>query len=93
MAELNQNNRSSQEGDVLNLSTDGSSYEVATNSEIYGLQQQVISHKEKANALMDTIKLSVNDPYVSSLIYLYNKEMDCVSKLSDNIDIMYENES
>jgi hypothetical protein len=73
-------------------STDGSSYEVATNSEIYGLQQQVISHEEKANALLDTIKLSVNDPYVSSLIYLYNKEMDCVSKLSDNIDIMYENE-
>ncbi|CAB3990938.1 Hypothetical predicted protein [Paramuricea clavata] len=73
-------------------STDGSSYEVATNSEIYGLQQQVISHKEKANALMATIKSSVNDPYASSLISLYNKEMDCVSKLSDNIDIMYENE-
>jgi hypothetical protein len=55
-------------------STDGSSYEVATNSEIYGLQQQVISHKEKANALMDTIKLSVNDPYVSSLISYTTKK-------------------
>ena len=74
-------------------STDGFSYEVATNSEIYGLQQQVISHKEKAIALVDTIKSSVNDPYVCSLISLYNKEMDCVSKLLDNIDIiMYENE-
>ncbi|CAB3986350.1 Hypothetical predicted protein [Paramuricea clavata] len=77
--------------DVLNvLGTDNKN--LAKPPKIYGLQQQVISHKEKANALMATIKSLVNDPYVSSLISLYNKEMDCVSKLSDNIDIMYENE-
>jgi hypothetical protein len=68
------------------------SFEVHNNSDIYKLQQEVILHKEKAETLMDAIKTSVKDPYVSSLISLYNKEMDYVSTLTDNIDVMYEKE-
>lgn len=73
-------------------SSDGSSFEVRKDSAIHSLQQQVIVHKEKAKVLMDAIKSSVSDPCVSSLISLYNKEMDCVSTLTNNIDIMYEKE-
>ena len=73
-------------------SRDSSSFEHVKDSVIHGLQEELILHKEKAISLMDEIKSSVKDPLTSSLISLYNKEMEHVFELSTNIDTMYEKE-
>ena len=73
-------------------SSDSSSFEHSKDSVIHGLQQELIVHKEKAVSLMDAIKSSVKDPLISSLISLYNKEMEHVFALTENIDTLYEKE-
>jgi hypothetical protein len=49
-------------------------------------------HKDKARTMMEAIMSSVNDTYLRSLLCMYNKEMDCVSALTESIDILYEKE-
>ena len=73
-------------------SSDSSSFEHSKDSVIHGSQQELIVHKEKAISLMDAIKSSVKVPLTSSLISLYNKEMEHVFALTENIDRLYEKE-
>ena len=73
-------------------SSGSSSFQRSTDSVIHGLQQELIVHKEKAISLMDAIKSSVMDPLTSSLISLYNKEMEHVFALTENINTLYEKE-
>ena len=68
------------------------SFEVRRDSETHRLQQEVALHKQKAKTMMDCIMSSVDNTYLRSLLCMYNKEMDCVSALSENIDILYEKE-
>ncbi|CAB4018602.1 Hypothetical predicted protein, partial [Paramuricea clavata] len=69
------------------------SFEVRRDSEIHQLQQEVaLIHIQKAKTMMDCIMSSVDNTYLRSLLCMYNKEMDCVSALSENIDILYEKE-
>jgi hypothetical protein len=68
------------------------SFEVRRDSKIHRLKQEVALHKQKAKTMMDCIMSSVDNTYLRSLLCMYNKEMDCVSALSENIDILYEKE-
>lgn len=73
-------------------STSTSSFEVRGDSEIHSLHQKVACHRQKAKTLMDAIMSSVDSGYLRSLLCMYNKEMECVSNLTESIDIIYEKE-
>ena len=74
-------------------STDStSSFNSFPDSNINHLQQQVKVRKQKAKEIMETIISSVNDSYIKTLVFMYDKEMDCVSSLTESIDILYETE-
>ena len=75
-------------------STDStSSFNSFPDSNINHLQQQVKVHKQKAKEIMETIITSVNDSYIKTLVFMYDKEMmDCVSSLTESIDILYKTE-
>ena len=57
------------------------------------MQQNLLTHKHKAKLIMDDIlsNSAVSDNvFLSSIIKMYNKEMENISKITDNIDAIYE---
>ena len=68
------------------------SFEVDRDSEIHRLQQEIAIHRQKAKTMMVGINSSMDNTYLRSRLCLYNKKMDCVSTLSERMDILYEKE-
>ena len=77
-------------------SSQGTEYlQVSQNTEICELQQNLLTHKHKAKLIMDDIlsNSAVSDNvFLSSIVKMYNKEMENISKITDNIDAIYERE-
>jgi hypothetical protein len=76
-------------------SSDESDLQVSQNTEIYNLQQNVLTRKQKAKLIMDDIlsNSSVSDNvYLRTLVNMYNQEMESISKITDSIDAIYERE-
>ena len=76
-----------------------SDYTRDTDSEIGMLKQQISEHKAKAEGIMADIGSYVNEEdqpgdktLLKVLLDMYSKEMESVSKLSDNVDMIYERE-
>ena len=77
------------------LSSDGGDCRTSENTEIYQLQQNVLTHKKKAGAIMNDIlsnQAVKDDVYLRTMLNMYNKEMESISHLADSIDVIYERE-
>ena len=59
------------------------------------MQQNLLTHKQKAKVMMDDILSNSavsNNVYLSAIVNMYNKEMESISKITDSIDAIYEHE-
>ena len=59
------------------------------------MQQNLLTHKQKAKVMMDDILSNSavsNNVYLSAIVNMYNKEMESISKVTDSIDAIYERE-
>lgn len=87
--------RNIRRGVSFGTNSEESDLQVSENSEIFQLQQTVLTHKQKAKTLMDEILSNSSvkgNIYLRTLISMYNTEMESVSKISSSIDSIYERE-